>query len=123
MQSFIVTSCAYSACVIIVGGVDKALEIFINNYSKMRIIVPVKSLSRYLVTERIINFEEEETIRQTVVQSQAASIVLRKIENSLKAGQTKSFDKLLIIMREHGGLSCEELANQIKDELLETPDT
>ena len=109
--------------VIIVGGADKALEIFINNYSRMQTIVPVKSLSGRLVTERIINLEEEETILQTIVQSQAASIVLRKIANSLQAGQTKSFDKLLIIMREHGGLSCEELANQIKDELLETPDT
>ena len=99
------------------------MEIFINNYSKMQIILPVKSLLGYLVTDRIINFEEEEIIRQTVVQSQAASIVLRKIANSLQAGQTKSFDKLLIIMREHGGLSCKELANQIKDELLETTDT
>ena len=96
------------------------MEIFINNYSKMQIILPVKSLLGHLVTDRIINFEEEETIRQTVVQSQAASIVLKKIANSLQTGQTKSFDKLLIIMREHGGLSCKELANQIKDELLET---
>ena len=106
-------------CLIVVGGNDRALEIFINNYSKLQIIVPVKNLSGHLITERIINFEEEQNIHQAVGQSQAASIVLRKIANSLQAGQTKSFDKLLLIMREHGGLSCEELANQIRAELSE----
>ena len=95
------------------------LEVFTTHYSKLQNILPIKNLSGHFVSERIINFEEEQIIQQTVVQSQAASIVLRKIANSLKAGHTISFDKLLIIMKDCGGLCCEELANQIRGELSE----
>ena len=92
------------------------LEVFTNHYGKLQYILPVKNLSGHFISERIINFDEEQIIQQTVGQSQAASIVLRKIANSLQAGQTGSFDKLLNIMKDHGGLSCEELANQMRGE-------
>ena len=95
------------------------LEVFTNHYSKLQNILLVKNLSGHFVSERIISFEEEQIIQQTVGQSQAASIVLRKIANSLRAGQTRSFVKLLIIMKDYGGLSCEELANQMRGELPE----
>ena len=95
------------------------LEVFTNHYGKLQNILPVKNLSGHFVSERIINFEEEQIIQQTVGQSQAASIVLRKIANSLQVGQKRSFVKLLIIMKDHGGLSCEELANQMRGELSE----
>ena len=94
------------------------LEAFTNHYSKLQNILPVKNLSGHFISERIINFEEEQII-QTVGQSQAATIVLRKIANSLQAGQTGSFDKLLNIMKDYGGLCCEELANQMRGELSE----
>jgi len=71
------------------------------------------------VSERIITFEEEEEIQQVSVRSEAASIVLRKIAGSLKAGLTKSFEKMLFIMEQYGGISCEELANEIKLKLLD----
>ena len=92
---------------------------FHNHYSKLQNILPVKKLSGCFVTERVINFEEEQIIQETVGQTQAASIVLRKIANSLQAGQTRSFDKLLMIMEHHGSssCSCEELANQMRGEL------
>ena len=93
------------------------LEVFTNHYSKLQNILPIKSLCGDLVCERIINFEEEQIIQQTVGQTQAASIVLRKIANSLQAGQTTSFDKLLSIMKDYGDLACKELANQIRGEL------
>ena len=92
-------------------------EVFTNNYGKLQNILPVKNLCGHLVSERIINFEEEQIIQQTVGQTQAASIVLRKVANSLQAGQTTSFDKLLSIMKDYGGLACEELADQIRREL------
>ena len=95
------------------------LEVFTNHYSKLQNTLPVKNLSGRFVSERIISFEEEQIIQQTVGQSQAASIVLRKIANSLQAGQKRNFVKLLIIMKDHGGLSCEELANQMREELSE----
>ena len=103
--------------VIVTVPADKMLEVFTDHYSKLQNILPINNLSGHFVSERIITFEEEQVIQQTVVQSQAASIVLRKIANSLKAGHTRSFDKLLSIMKDHGGLSCEELANQIRGEL------
>ena len=72
------------------------------------------------VTEQVINFEEEQIIQETVGQTQAASVAMRKIANALQARQTRSFDKLLMIMEDHSGLSCscEELANQMRGELL-----
>ena len=93
---------------------------FTNHYGKLKNVLPVKNLSGYLVSERIINFDEEEMIQQAPAQSQAASIVLKNIKNYLQARHTKSFDTLLIIMKDHGGLVCEELANQIKGELEST---
>ena len=95
------------------------LEVFSNHYDKLQMVLPVKSFSGYFVAKQLINFEEEQIIHQTVGQIQAASIVLRKIAYSLRAGQTRSFERLLEIMRDHGGLSCEELANQMRGELAE----
>ena len=95
------------------------LEVFTDYYDKLRNILPVKNLSVHFISEQVINFEEEQVIQQTVEQTQAASTVLRKIAYSLRAGRTESFDKLLTIMRDHGGLSCEELANQMRGELSE----
>ena len=105
--------------VIVTVSTDKMLQVFTNHYCKLQNVLPIKNLSGHFVSERIITFEEEQVIQQTVVQSQVASIFLRKIANSLKAGSTRSFDKLLTIMRDHGGLDCEELANQISGELSE----
>lgn len=93
------------------------LEVFTNHYGKLQKVLPTKTLSGYFVSERIISFEEEQIIQQTAGQTQAASLVLRKVASSLQAGQTIIFDKLLSIMKNHGGLSCEELANQIRGEL------
>ena len=53
------------------------------------------------------------------LEAQAASLVLRKIADSLRAGQTNSFDKSLTIMESYGGLACEELAKDIRRELSE----
>ena len=51
---------------------------------------------------------------QTAVRSEAAGIVLRKIGGSLKAHLTTSFDKLLLIMEQHGDAACTELVNKIR---------
>ena len=56
------------------------------------------------MSERIITFEEEEEIQQVSVRSNAASVVLRKIAGSLKAGLTGSFEKLLFIMEQYGDI-------------------
>ena len=104
---------------IVTGSAERILGVLVNHYGKLQNSLPVKNLSGHFVTERIINFDEEQVIQETVGQTQAASIVLRKIGHSLRAGETESFEKLLMIMRDHGGLSCEKLANQMREELSE----
>ena len=90
---------------------------FRKHYSSLTSILPVKQLTPHFVSESIISFEEEDSILQTVEHSQAAHKLLKKIRTSLEAGQTSSLDTLLCIMEQHGGLSCVELAKQIKDKL------
>lgn len=102
------------------GAANRMLEVFTDHYGKLQSSTS-KNLSGHFVTERIIDIEEDLSIQQkaqTVGQSQAAaSIVLNKIENSLKAGQTSSFNNLLIIMEKYGGLACEELAKEMRGKL------
>ena len=90
---------------------------FTINYANLHNILPAKRLSVYFVSKQIITFSEKEEIERATGQDQAASVILRNIEKSLKAEQTKSFDELLSIMINHGGLDCEQLANQMKEEL------
>ncbi|XP_065898021.1 uncharacterized protein [Dysidea avara] len=96
---------------------DRKLEVFRKHYSSLTSILPVKRLTSHFVSENVISFEEEDAILQTVEQSQAACKLLKNIRSSLEAGQTSSLDKLLCIMEQHGGLSCVELAKQMKDKI------
>ena len=96
---------------------------FTTNYSKLTNVLPIRSLTSYFVAEKIISFEDEQVIQQTVRQSEAVSVVLRKVAGSLEAGQTKSLDKLVTIMELYGGISCEELANRLRRELLQNNTT
>ena len=96
---------------------DIKLKIFTENYARLTRVLPIKNLTSYLVKENIINFEEEKIIHRTVGQSRAASFVLRKISHSLKAHMTEEFDTLLSIMEQHGGISCVELVNEMRQHL------
>ena len=98
-------------------GSDIKLKVFTKNYAKLVDILPVKSLVHHFVNDEIIDFDEEETIMQTTVRSEAARILLRKIAGSLKAQLTTSFDRLLSIMEQHGGASCAELVNKMRQDL------
>ena len=98
--------------------VEEKLEVFTDYYSKLMSVLPIKTLTSHLVTKRIISFEEEEEIRQAPLQSQSTHLVLKKIASSLQAGLAYSFDELLIIMEEHGNISCVELANEMRLKLL-----
>ena len=42
-------------------------------------------LKTVYITEQVINFEEEQIIQETVGQTQAASVVMRKIANAVQA--------------------------------------
>jgi len=58
-------------------------------------------------------------MQQSNRQSEASSLVLRKIAASLKIGQTKSFDTFVSIIEQHGNIASGELVNQIKTQLMQ----
>ena len=93
------------------------MEVFTKYYSSLTSVLPIKSITSHLISAEMISFEDEEVIQQMTRSSEGSFLVLKKIASSLKVGQTKSFDKLLLIMEEHGGMSCNELANQMRGEL------
>ena len=97
-------------------GVKVKLEIFTKNYARLVDVLPIKSLTHHFVKDEI-SFDEEEVILQTPTRSEAAGIVLRKIGGSLKANLTISFDRLLSIMEQHGGTSCQKLVSDMKQDL------
>ena len=90
---------------------------FTKNYARLVDVLPIKNLTHHFVKDKIISFDEEETIMQTVGRSEAARMVLIKIGSSLKAHLTTSFDKLLSIMEQYGGASCMELVNEMRQDL------
>ena len=98
-------------------GADRKLEVFTKYYASLTSVLPIKNITSHLISAGMISFEDEEVIQQMTRSSEGSSLVLRKIASSLKVGQTKSFDKLLLIVEEHGGVSCNELANQMRGEL------
>jgi len=98
-------------------GADRKLEVFTQYYASLTTVLPIKNITSNFISAGVINFEDEEAIQQMTRSSEGSSFVLRKIANFLKAGQTNSFDRLLFIMEEYGGVSCEELANQIRKDL------
>ena len=89
----------------------------IKYYASLISLLPIKNIASHLISAGIISFEDEEVIQQMTRSSKGSSLVLRKIASSLKAGQAKSFDKFLLIIEEYGGVSCDELANQMRGEL------
>ena len=98
-------------------GADRKLEVFTKYYASLCSVLPMKNITSHFVSAGVISFEDEEVIQQMTRSSEGSTLVLRKIANSLKAGQMKTFGNLLSIMEQHGGVSCEELANQMRGEL------
>ena len=90
---------------------------FTKYYDRLVKVLPIKYLTPHFVKDKIISFDEEETIMQTVGRSEAARMVLRKIGSSLEAHLTISFDKLLSIMEQYGGASCMELVSEMRQDL------
>ena len=92
------------------------MKVFTKYYASLTSVLPIKNITSHFISAGVISFEDEEVIQQ-MTRSEGSSLFLRKIASSLKAGHTKSFDKLLCIMEEHGSMSCGELANQMREEL------
>jgi len=88
--------------------------VFTNYYAKLSEVVPFKEWSHYFVSAGIITNEDNKIIQSTVQPYKIASHVLDRIYQSLKLGGDYMFNKLLLIMEQHGNVSCIELANQIR---------
>ena len=71
-----------------------------------------------LIVAQIITFQEEEIIQRTIEPSRVASIVLDNIVRSLRAGVTLEFDKFLTILDNDDDVYCNDIANQMRGELL-----
>ena len=99
-------------------GADIKLKVFNENYAKLASVMPTKNLTNHLVKENIISVEEEEKTLQTIEQTRAAAIVLRKIHKSLKAHSTEKFDALMTIMEQYGDASCLNLITEMRQDLL-----
>ena len=106
---------------ILLVGADIKLKIFNENYAKLASVLPTeKSLTHHLVEEDIINPEEEEKVLQTFEQTEAASIILRKIHKSLELYSGEKFDALMSIMEQYGDTSCLDLISEMKRGILQS---
>ena len=96
------------------------LKVFTENYTELASVLPTESLTNHLVKESIINVEEQKEILQTIGQSGAAVIVLRKIRSSLEEYSTEKFDALISVMGQYGDTSCLSLVSKMRRELLQS---
>ena len=93
------------------------LKVFTKYYANLVDILPIKSLTRHFVQDKVISLDEEKAILQAATQTEGARIVLMKISGSLRAHLTTSFNKLLSIMEQHDDISCVELINKMRQDL------
>ena len=86
-------------------------EIFIDNYSKLTTVLKLsfKNLVPYFISKRIIDFDQKSKI--------TTEDLLEKIMKHLKDGDTNHFYALLDIMKVHGNVADEELANAMEESL------
>jgi len=103
------------------GGINE-FEIFTTYFNKLVNILPIQNVCHQLISSRIITVDDDEEIKGITRSKDKASFVLRKVARSLEVGLTQSFQKLLIIMEEHGG-DAAILASEIKNELVKYPNT
>ena len=70
-----------------------------------------------MVTARIIHLDDGSKVLDTAY---PYAIILDEISRSLKMNIATKFDEFLSIMKNHGDLFSEELAEQMKRDLLKT---
>ena len=97
------------------------LKVFTKYYANLVDILPIRSLTRHFVQDKVISLDEEKAILQAATQTEGARIVLMKISGSLRAHLTTSFNKLLSIMEQHDDISCVELINKMRQDLPQDP--
>ena len=91
-------------------------KVFIKNYDKL-MNISIVNLSKHFVACNLITIQDEEEILSA--DRDKARLFLSKIDASLKAGFTDGLTIMLDIMIQHGNVTDEQLAKQIKNEIKE----
>ena len=98
------------------------LVVFEENYALLHSTIAdiVDPLMKCFVEEKILSTEEEAQISATTAEK--LQQILRKISSCLEAGDTKSFNMMLTIMKEQGGKGTQVLSDLIMNRLKSSTD-
>jgi len=96
---------------------NKEYKIFLHYYGKLAQTLPITTLCHHFVTKNVITASEVEEIHALPTSSRKAIYILRKISDSLKAGQTNTFDLFLSVIKDHGNVDSIQLVSLIKKEI------
>lgn len=92
-------------------------KLFTDYYHDLVNILPADNLSHYFVTDKIISLEDYEKIIRCSLPQEAANILLDKMLLHLQNGNSAMFNKMLLIMDDHGGIDAKELSHEIRSKL------
>ena len=95
-------------------------SVIIKYYSKLIDTLAAKKLSHYFVSHNIILIKEEEEITKPTTSSvRAATLLLSRVINPLKAGCASNFYTFLDITQQHGTDVIRSLSTRIRLEVAE----
>jgi len=97
--------------------VNKEYKTFRHYYGKLAQTLPIITLCHHFVTKNVITTNEVEDIHALPTSSRKAVYILRKISDSLGAGQTDTFNLFLSVVEEHGNVDSVQLVSQMKQEI------
>ena len=93
-----------------------AREVFLEHYNKLSKL-RLEILASNLVTVKVINSDDHESIRAAASTSDKSAIILRAISSHLDADYADSFFLLLDFMEMWGDLVMQKVAGEINQQL------
>ena len=101
------------------GSALSELAVFEESYALLcnTITDVIDPLMKCYVEEKVLTSEEKAHIVAHTAVAEKLKLLLLKISSSLKAGDTRSFHMMLIIMRGRGGKGTQTLADRIMNRL------
>ena len=102
---------------IYVVGKNVAYTVFIQNYNSLTKMLFNTNLTPHLIQEEVIVPRDHEELDAIPTSSGKAEFVLQKVSSALETGVTRSFQKVLEIMRLHGNSAAQQLSTTIEYEI------
>ena len=101
------------------GSALSELAVFEESYALLCNIITdiIDPLMKCCVEEKVLTSEEKAHIVAHTAVAEKLKLLLLKISNSLKAGDTRVFHMMLTTMRERGGKGTQTLADHIMNRL------